>query len=272
MAALLLLVLLAPVQRQWSERHGVGVWFPSSWTVVARDQGARAFVVEGPRLGPGTPRAVLWNGGPATDETLGEFARKLAERVRGLGHTITAEARKSIGPFPCIRVGTKFTSEGAKGRGRFTVALLGGSYYVLELSAAASHFPGATFDRIEQTLAVKWTKETIAGLELKVPRGWRREDDTLLGPLLGKGKSMLVLARDEEGLRGPPEAKPGPKVVFLGKPRETLVAHNEKRGLKMLVVFAEGRRAVAILPAGAWPDLYPVLEAILRTARLPDPE
>lgn len=258
----LLVLLLAPAApKEWSARHGVGIWIPKQWKVVARDQGDRAFVFEGPKLGPGVPRAVLWNAGPAV---LSQVAKAVARKIeRRPGWTIVARAKKRIGPFPCVRLGIRFVEDGAKGRARVTVALLGHRAYVLELSAAAAHFPGATFDRIEQSLEVRWSEHEVGALSVKSPAGWARDGERLVLPPAG----MIGFEREPE-LRAPPGAKPGPRVTFLGGRRTTLVAEKgqgEERA-RLLLVHADGWTAAVILPVALWDDLFPVVEAILKTA------
>jgi hypothetical protein len=258
----LMVLLLAPAPpKQWSSKHEVGVWIPKQWKIVARDQGDRAFVVEGPKLGPGVPRAVLWNAGPAD---LDQVAKAVAAKVeRRPGWKIVTRARKRIGPFPCVRMGIRFLEDGAKGRARVTVALLGHRAYVLELSAAAAHFPGATFDRIEQSLEVRWSEHELGALSVKAPAGWERDGARLVLPPGG-----MVGFEKEPELRKPPESKPGPRVTFLGGRRETVVAEKGKgkERARLLLVHAGGWTAAVILPVALWDDLFPVAEAILKTA------
>jgi hypothetical protein len=262
MLTLSLLVLLAPASpKQWSAKHEVGVWIPKQWRIVARDQGDRAFVVEGPKLGPGVPRGVLWNAGPAA---LDEVARAVAAKIeRRSGWKIVARVRKRIGPHPCVRMGIRFLEDGAKGRARVTVALLGHRVYVLELSAAAAHFPGATFDRIEQSLEVRWSEHALGELTVKAPAGWKLDGARLFLP-----PAAMVGFEKEPELRAPPDAKPGPKVSFLGGRRETVVAEKgeKEERARLLLVHAEGWTAAVILPVALWDDLFPVAEAILETA------
>lgn len=259
-----LVLMLAPAApKQWSEKHEVGVWIPKQWKIVARDRGDRAFVVEGPKLGPGVPRAVLWNAGPAA---LDQVAKAVATKVeRRAGWKIVTQVRKRIGPFPCVRMGIRFTEDGAQGRARITVALLGHRAYVLELSAAASHFPGATFDRIEQSLEVRWIAHKVDALTFKAPAGWERDGARLVLPPGG-----MVGFEKEPELRAPPDAKPGRKVSFLGQRRGTVVAEKGEgdERARLLLVHADGWTAAVILPAALWDDLFPVAEAILKTARV----
>ena len=262
----LLVLLLAPATpKQWSSKHGVGVWIPKQWQIVARDQGDRAFVVKGPKLGPGVPRAVLWNAGPAA---LDQVAKAVAAKVeRRPGWRIITQVRKRIGPFPCVRMGIRFSvADGAKGRARVTVALLGHRAYVLELSAAAAHFPGATFDRIEQSLEVRWSEHKLGALTIKAPAGWARDGERLVLPPAG----MIGFEKEPE-LRATPKTKPGPIVSFLGQRRETVVAERgrgEERA-RLLLVHADGWTAAVILPVALWDDLFPVAQAILKTTRVP---
>ena len=56
MTVLLALLLLAPGNKQWSQAHQLGASIPKSWKILKRDDGARAFVIEGPLLGDGKPQ------------------------------------------------------------------------------------------------------------------------------------------------------------------------------------------------------------------------
>lgn len=277
-AALAALLLLAPGEKaHWSEAHGVGVTLPGTWKIVARDEGDRAFVVDGPQLGPAVPRAVLWAAGDAAPGTLDEKAEALAEQVaKRKGWTVTAKVRKRIGPYPCVRIGMTFQEPGkAKGRARFTVALLGGRYYVLELSAAASHFPAQTFDRIEQSLDVKWGEAVWEGLSLSAPAGWTATQGgrggAIEGPRRGEAPTLVLFKREDAAQGPPPEtARPGPALRFLGEARETLVDEREIGGepVRMLLFNAGGWTVVVRMPAAAWDDLFPVAEEIVRRAKL----
>lgn len=270
MAALLLVLCLhAPeTRRQWSKGYGVGMWIPETWKVVERDAGKRIFVIDGPRLGAGIPRAVLTFAGGAAGTTLESVAARFEKQVgQRPGWKVMARVRKRIGPFPCVRIGLVLQlKSGAKGRARFTVALLGDRYFVLELSAAASHFPGSTFDQIEKSLTVRWADHDLpGGMTATVPAGWaaRVEGARLIvaGPVL---RATVVLVREEDPQR-PPDAKPGSKLRFLGKRRDTLTARKGKGAdaERMVWVHADGWTGVAILPASSWEDLFPTAEAIL---------
>jgi len=276
----LCLLLLAPLGgKQWSKAHSVGIWIPSSWKIVKRDQGSEAFLVHGPRLGAGVPRLVLTRVADARTRTLGQVAADLERRVAKLpGWTRTVTVRKRIGAFPAVRVGWRFKEDDLRGRARFTVVLLGNVYFVLELSAAAAHFPGATFDRIEASLEVPWTKRTLAGgLTLETPAGWPFEPDrkggTIRGPRMGLMPAMVGLAREQGAPAAPPGSKPGPKVSFLGTKR---VSHDVERKMhghpmRLRQVQAGDWSAAIILPVDSWDDLYPIAEKILTTAKLPEP-
>jgi hypothetical protein len=205
---------------------------------------------------------VLWNAGPAA---LDQVAKAVAAKIgRRPGWTIVTQVRKRIGPFPCVRMGIRFSvADGARGRARVTVALLGRNAFVLELSAAAAHFPGATFDRIEQSLEVRWSEHELGGLTVKAPAGWARDGARLVLPPGG-----MVGFEKEPELRAPEKTKPGPKLSFLGQRRETVVAEKgegEERA-RLLLVHADGWTAAIILPVALWDDLFPVTEAILKTA------
>ena len=277
-AALLTLLLAAPGEKtHWSEAHGVGVALPGTWTIVAKDDGDRAFVVDGPQLGPGIPRAVLWYAGPAAARTLDDKAEQLRAQVsKREGWAITATVRKTVGPFPCVRMALTFREPGkAKGRARFTVALLGGNYYVLELSAAASHFPAKTFDRIEQSLQVKWQQETWeCGITLEAPPGWKLAEGggggAIEGPRRGRQPTLILLSKEREMGPAPETARPGPKLRFHRELRETMIDERaiQDEEQRMLVLNAEGWTVVVRMPVDAWEDLFPVAEEIVRRAKL----
>jgi len=270
---LALFFLLAPVDKQWSSKHGVGVWIPKEWKIVARDEGDRAFVVEGPKLGPGVPRAVLWNAGAADLQQVAQaVAKKIAARP---GWEIIVQARKRIGPFPCVRMGIRFVEDGAKGRARITVAFLGARCYVLELSAAAAHFPGTTFDRIEQSLEIPWKEQKLpGGLTFKAPAGWKAVRDANAMQMVGPHLALVIVQRDPDGLDPPPSAKPGVKITFLGGRRETLGEEREfeEEKFRLLLVHVDGWTAAVRMPVAVWKDLFPVAEAILKTARVVKPK
>jgi len=275
----LCLLLLAPQgAKQWSKAHCVGVWIPPAWKIVERDQGPEAFLVIGPLLGAGIPRMVLTRVGDAQARSLGRVAAELERKVAGRpGWTKTASVRKRIGSFPAVRVGWRFKQGESGGRARFTVAMLGDAYFVLELSAAASHFPGATFDRIEASLEVHWTKRRLlGGLTVETPAGWSFERDskggTIRGPRMGLMPAMVGLAREQGAPVVPPGAKPGPKLSFLGGMGESHDVERKLNGHKMRLrqIHVGNWTAAIILPVDAWDDLYPVTERILRSAKLPD--
>ena len=95
----LLFLLLAPAgKKEWSPLHGIGFSIPPTWKIIERDKQHKAFVVEGPELGPGTPRIVIINAGPAAevdlDKTADQVAKILAARP---GFTVVARKRKVVG-------------------------------------------------------------------------------------------------------------------------------------------------------------------------------
>jgi len=277
-ASLLLLLLLAPgAKKEWSKTHPVGIRIPSTWKVLERDQGDKLLVVDGPKLGAGIPRAVLWRLPPKADEIgLDAVADEMQKQMRTrAGTRITSVTRKRIGAFPCIRFGILMGAKGA--RARFTVALMGDAFYALELSAAASHFPARTFDQMEQSLEVRWTEQKpVKGLKLKLPPGWKLkvEDEerwSVDAPRLGTGRSVLKVGRGEP----PPDWMKrfhtgGPQLKFLGSSRESMLADMETAGqprVRMLYLKGEGWSVVAMVPAPVWEDLFPTLEAVLETVR-----
>ncbi|MHC4933183.1 MAG: hypothetical protein ACYTGV_13435 [Planctomycetota bacterium] len=277
-ASLLLLLLLAPgAKKEWSKAHPIGIRIPSTWKVLERDQGDKLLVVDGPKLGAGIPRAVLWRLPPKAEETgLDAVAAELQKQMRTrAGTRITSVTRKRIGAFPCVRFGLLMGAKGA--RGRFTVALLGDAFYALELSAAASHFPARTFDQMEQSLETRWTeKDPAKGVKVKLPPGWKLQIEagdrwSVEAPRLGVGLSLLKVGRGEP----PPDwlkrfSHTGPKLKFLGSIRETMRADREVPGrpkVRMLYLKGEGWSVVAMVPAPAWEDIFPTMEAVLATVR-----
>ena len=272
MALLLgLILLLGPdTSRRWSKSHAIGVWIPKEWKILSRDEGIKAFVVDGPQLGPGKPRMVLTTAGGTAASTLTEIADRLAAQVaKRPGWQVVARVPKRIGPWPCIRIGIRFLENGAKGRARFTVVSMGDRYYVLELSAASSHFPGATFDRIERSLAVRWRKMKIGEAEVEVPAGWFAEvQEGLLVEAPAPARCVMFVAKRP---RIEDEGKPGPKVTLLGKRRES--TKQERRigdmTVRRLIVNAEGWNADVMMPVSLWEDYFPVMEEILKRLRAP---
>lgn len=270
-ALLLLLVLAAPTGQQWSEKRGVGLFVPQTWKILKRDEGDKVFVFEGPKLGPGIPHAELRYIGPAPGMPLADLAKTLRKKVEARpGWEVVSQTEKDIDGFPAVRFGVRFRTgegDGARGRARFTVVRLDGHFYVLELSASNRNFPGATFDRIEQSLKIKWRKHTLpGGLTIEAPASWER-----LANGLKSGAVELRFQAGVAGLDGPPEAKPGPKMVFLGKARASLQAENDERGLAMRATHGERWLAFAIGPLPGWKDEVAIVARVLKTARLPKP-
>ena len=278
-AALLALVLLAPApKKHWSKAHHVAVWAPNTWTVAA-GKGDRAFVIVGPRLGKGTPQAVLHYAGPAATQTLAQKTKAQADAVRKRpGWSIVAQKRKTLGRYPAYRIGISFVDEGRKGRARLTVVLMGGSFFVLEMNAAASHFPGPTFDAIERSLEIPWAEHKLEiGVTVKAPRGWSFQADgaraTIGGPVCGVGAPIMRLGAGRMPAQILEGAKPGPKVTFLGGSRATQLVEREADGLKlrMLHVHHDGLTALAMIPIGVWEDMLPTVSAILASVKPPKP-
>jgi len=276
MRLVLLALLLAPAgKKQWSEAFKVGLSIPSTWTIVARDTKDSAFVIDGPELGAATPRAVLKYGGGAGETSLDAFAKQLVEAVgKRDGWRIVASTRKRIGPYPCVRVGIAFVEDGnKKGRARFTVALLGGRFFVLELSAAASHFPGKQFDRIEASLEVPWNEHRLQGLVWKVPEGWNADAGAIDAPPMGFGRCVLLVRRGAPPPKVPPDSVEGPKMMFLGKKRPTQQAPDIRLedGVARLVQLRVRDWSVAVMmPVAVWDDLFPMMEAVLASAKKPE--
>jgi len=275
--ALLMLLLAAPDGgRLWSEKHGVGVTLPRTWTVKARDSDGTIVEADGPLLGRAIPHLVLRDAGPANGETVMALAKRLADGlVQRPGWRVTAMPRTTVGAFPAVRVGLSFVANGTKARARFTVVLLGDRYVTLELSAAASNFPGATFDGVEQSLEVKWEeRELPRGRRVQLPPGWIGEGSgegiAVRAPRIGGAPSVLFLTPEADADAKPPEgAVAAGKVAFAGKKRESFEGTREQEGrpLRLRWVHAEGWTGVFVGPEEAWEDLFPTAEAILAGLR-----
>lgn len=278
-AALLALVLLAPApKKHWSKAHFVALWAPNTWT-VAEGKGHKAFEIIGPKLGRGTPHVVLHNAGLADKLTLERKTKELVDVMRNRpGWRVVAQKRKTLGPYAAYRVGFDFNQEGRKGRARFTVLLMGGSFYVLEMNASAAHFPGPTFDAIEKSLEVPWSDHKLTvGITLQVPRGWTFNKEgrgaTMHGPLCGMGPPVVRLRPGRIPAEQLKDAKSGPKVAFLGGSRATQLVEREVDGLqvRMLHVHHDGLTALAIIPVAVWEDMLPTVAAILASVKRPEP-
>ena len=275
-AALLISILLAAPQKLWSEEHGVGMRIPSTWEWEKTSKKGEVFVINGPKLGGVRPRAVLRDLGESPS-TLSDLSERLVkELVKRESWTLTAIVRgKSIGPAPCVRLGLVFEAEGAKGRGRVTIVRLGRRVFVLELSAARSHFPATTFDQLEQSLATKPQKvEGPAGLTFETPPGWEVEARgvvRLTGPIVGRGPAVMILSHRSVEVLGGLKGKEGPQVLFLKKKRPTVLVEEkiEKFVIRMLHLDADGYEVRIMMPAAAWDDLFPIAAGILKSARLP---
>jgi len=275
-AALLLVLLLAPGEgMEWSEAHGIGIRIPEQWTIKERDREQRAFIVEGPQLGPGIPHLVVWNAGEGAGTLAGKADAIVADLEKRAGWRVTARVKKRVGPWPAVRLGVRFLDDGRKGQARVTVVRLGDRYVVLEMSAAASHFPAATYDRIESSLDVKWTAQALpGGLRTEVPAGWTAHVEegrlTVRAPFPAGPACVLFL--EPAGKEAPGEA--GPKVRFLGQARATVQEEREVEGARVRMVrfAAEGWSAVVMMPVDRWEETFPVMEEILGRASRPPPK
>ncbi len=272
--ALWLALLLAPVAtKSWSKAHGVGYRLPPSWKVHSVDKAAEVFSAQGPRAGGGFPNAKLQVAGALNTTTLAGLADKLAARVlERTGWSVATRTLKRVGPFPAIRLGIRFQDGDAKGRARATVVALDHQFVVLEMSAPAARFPGGMFDRLERSLAVKWHDHKEAALRARAPASWRRLERAgiaLEGPTLGRQAWVVHIEASTGPLEGPPGAKLGPSVRWLGKARDSLVAERESGGEKarLLVTQADGVRAIVVMPQAAWKHYFPVSAAILASVK-----
>ena len=279
MRFVLFLLLLSPAKKEWSKVHGIGISIPATWKIVERDKQHRAFVVEGPELGPGTPRVVVSSAGPADAAPLNAKADEVAKALgKRPGFTVVARARKVVGPYAAVRFGLDLKLKGnRKGRGRVTVLLMGDRYVVLEMSAAATHFPGLVYDRIEKSLAVEWkTRKLDKQLLFDAPSSWeyRRPSGPrvlLVGPALGAGPTMVRIGDGVMPAGMLEGAKPGRKLLFLSRKRDTLVLDRERDGrkIRLLHVTADGFTATAMAPVSIWEDVAPTIETVLSSVRRP---
>jgi len=275
------LLLAAPAKKQWSEAHGVGINVPNSWTILKRDDGARAFVVQGPKLGAGEPRLVVWNGGGAGERTLKKIVEEFDAQVRKRpGWSRTAMVPHKVGPWPAMRLGYTFQEgDKAKGRARVSVILYGGNVYVLEMSAAARGFPAATFDHVERSLEAKFEQLTlIEDATVKVPPGWvaKKTENGLVAQ--GPRRAMVRLVR--EGSRDPAEHPPPPDTKADGKMRfgkAKVSKYTETRKIdgveiRMAWMFHQGWTAVVMMPVAAWDEIVPGAEQLLDSLKLKPPK
>ena len=266
------LLLLAPGNKQWSKAHKLGVSIPKTWTILERDAGARAFVVEGPLLGNGKPRLVVWNMGAAGSRTLKQMAEKFDSSIRKRsGWRRITMTDHTVGPWRAMRLAYSFQEQGkAKGRARVSVVLFGGAVFVLEMSGAARGFPAATFDQIEKSLEAKWTDVALpAGAKASVPPGWEvlpTEDGFRAA---GPRDAVVIIQRDDG--TAPEGSKEGGKLEFLGKKRVVRVVTREVRGasVQMRWLHHEGWTGVVIMPVEAWKEVGPGARAILAGLKLP---
>lgn len=280
-SALLALVLLAPApKKEWSKAHQIGIFVPNTWKVTSRDKEGRAFLIEGPKLGPGIPTAAIHFAGKADGQTLKQKTAELVKVIRKRpGWRVVAQARKRLGDHAAIRVGIAFNDEGRKGRARFTVVLLGSAFYVLEMNAAATHFPGSTFDAMERSLELPTTARKLeSGLTLATPLGWGFDAAggkcAVIGPKFGVGPPIVQIAPGNAPAQMLKGAKPGDKVRFLGTKQDTQIVEFEIEGglkVRRLHVHTKGLTALITAPVSIWEDVLPTVEAILASVKLPKP-
>jgi len=275
-----LILLLAPESRKlWSESHGIGISAPQGWKILHRDRGETSIVIEGPQLGQGVPHVELRRVASADGGDLATVTTKLVEGVtKRPGWRVTARVRKRIGPWPAERIGLAFTTEGGlKGRARFTVALIGAHYFVLEMSGAANGFPAGAFDRMEQSLETRWSKRELTGLgRIEVPAAWTVTGEgaklEVVAPALGGVHCSMRISPAPEGPPRVDGTRPGPKLKLLGKSRETLETKEPVEGdVRAVLVRAEGWQVVLFLSDATREDLLPVFQEILARARKAKP-
>lgn len=265
------LLLLAPSTKEWSKAHDLAIDVPRSWTILKRDDGAKAFVLEGPVLGNGKPRLVVWNMGEPGRRSLDDIARSFDEQIRKrAGWKRTAFADHEAGPWKAKRLGYSFTDEtGSRGRARVSVILFGGKVFVLEMSGASSGFPGTTFDRVEKSLEARWTKVDLQGAKARVPPGWRVLETENGVRAAGPRDALVVLQRD--GGERPPGVERDGELAFLGENRPVFAVTREMKGEKIRLrwLHHEGWTGVVILPEEAWGEVGPAARAILASLELP---
>ncbi|MEM8883070.1 MAG: hypothetical protein AAGD14_03285 [Planctomycetota bacterium] len=272
-AGLALLLLLLPGAKTWSKKHKIGVSLPQRWNLVKTDDGARAFVVEGPQLGDGSPHLVIWSLGSAGERTLKQWAENLDGKLRTrAGWKRTAMVDHTVGPWPAIRMGYGFQEEGkAKGRARVSVVLYGGSIVVFEMSGSARGFPAATFDRVEKSLEAKW--ETVAlpdKAKAHVPPGWQVMPTPKGMRAAGPRGALVIL---QQGNQPPQGSKPEGTLLFLGEKRAVQTDTREFKGsaVQLRWVTHAGWEGVIIMPKDAWAEIGPGARAILARFELPPP-
>jgi len=274
------LLLAAPTRKEWSEAHGVGIVVPNSWTILERDKGQRAFVLQGPKLSGSQPRLVIWRGGGPGDRTLKQTTKKLDAQIRKrTGWTRTAMAAHKVGRWPAIRLGYSFQEDGKpRGRGRVSVVLYGGNVYMLEMGAAARGFPAATFDQIERSLEVKGEAFTLVeDATVQVPPGWqaKRTETGLVaqGPRRAMVRLIREGSRDNSEQPPPPENKLDGTFGFQGKrhPKYTATRKINDVEVQMAWLRHNGWSAVVMMPVAAWDEIGPGAEALLESLKLKPP-
>jgi len=273
----LLLVFAAPSKKQWSKAHGIGVTFPNSWKILERDKGKRAFVVEGPTLGAGNPRLVIWNGGPLGASTLADIAKGFDQQVsKRPGWTRTAMADHKVGKWKAIRIGYSFQEAGkAKGRARISVILYGGQIYIVEMSAAARGFPAATFDSVERSIEGRHTElKLVESATASAPPGWKAQQTETGMTAVGPHGAIVHLvregSRDDAENSPPPQFKPQGKLRFLRARRSAFggTHQGKDRIMRGAWVRHNGWTAIIIMADSAWDEVVPGAAAILASLKL----
>ena len=276
-ALCLLLVFAAPAKKQWSKAHGIGVTIPNSWKILERDTGRRAFVVQGPKLGAGNPRLVVWQGGPIGTRSLKELALEFDKQVsKRAGWSRTAMADHEVGGWKAIRLGYRFQEAGkAKGRARISVILYGGEVYIIEMSAAARGFPAATFDAVERSIEGKQAEFTLVeGARAKVPPGWKAEKKGTGLMAMGPDGAMVALiregSRDDAENTPPPQFKPAGKMRVLGARRPVFGGTHTVNGTlkRGAWIRHDGWTAIIVIKDAAWDEMLPGAAAIVASLKL----
>jgi hypothetical protein len=270
---LALLLLLAPGNKQWSAAHQLGASIPKTWTILKKDDGARAFVVEGPLLGDGKPRLVIWNMGAPGKRSLKQMADSFDDSLRKrAGWTRTALVDHKVGLWPARRIAYSFQQTGkAKGRARVSVILFGGKIVVIEMSGSARGFPATTFDQIEKSLALKGTEVELADeATAQIPAGWRVLKTDRGIRVVGPQDALVILERDPDAAP-PPDTKPGGKLEFLGAKRVARTATKQMRGedVQLRWLSHAGWTGAVVCAVKAWEDAGPGARAILASLKLP---
>jgi hypothetical protein len=266
MVLLLALLHLAGGEKiEWSEAHGVALALPPNWVIETRDEKTTVFRIRSPKVGGAYAIASLLFAGPA-GAPLPEMAKRVgAELGKRPLWRVTGENPGSVGPFRCIRIGAAFEKDRRPGQARVSVLLLSDRYFLLELASPGAHFPASTYERLEESIEVRWSEaKHPSGLLASLPPGWSvasAEADAwgLRGPVEG----LLVLLR-----RAPKEPPPpsGLELTLLGERLKGRI--EDRKGVRMVRVSGGDWSAAIAMPEGLWDDHYPLAAAVVARVRM----